>query len=341
MSGLPSPPIKGISVLFLKVADVTSPDNKYENGLDIIHAIEKVSGRGSIEGAQRMGNLFRIYTKGESIKNKLSVEGFTFQNHQVSLYSLNPFSIKEQSPETVKIIIGGVPLSVAHAEFERALVELKVEMVSDIKFENYRDGEGKWTNYKTGRRFVYCKKPSLNLKPFTKIGLWNASIYYRGQIRPSKQPHPTVSTNATERHEDTPNVAGIMNVSGLEKSNPNRVQNAPPEVIETRSSSLGESEGGKAKIKPKGKPCMTSPNPAANAASQNRGRSTNRKKSTDHKQTNLTRMLHRKQSTSIPRLKRGHDTSPQNPPPSKSNTRSKSQSTDWFEETGDSGSDLC
>ena len=66
--------------------------------------------------------------------------------------------MKEQSAETVKIIIGGVPLSVAHDEFEKALLDLKVEMVSEIKFENYRDSEGKWTNYKTTRRFFYCKK---------------------------------------------------------------------------------------------------------------------------------------------------------------------------------------
>ena len=88
MSGLPTPPIKGISLLFLKVADVTPSDNKFVNGLDLIYAIEKVTGRGSIEGAQRMGNLFRIYVKNENAKNKLPIlEGFTFQGHQVSLFT--------------------------------------------------------------------------------------------------------------------------------------------------------------------------------------------------------------------------------------------------------------
>ena len=156
-------------LLFLKVNDVTPPDNQYVNGLDLIYAMEKVTGWGTIEGAQRMGNLFRAYTKTESARNKLSIEGFSFQGHQVNLFTHNPFTVKEQSPETVKIIIGGVPLSVAQDEFEKALLELKVEMISDIKFENYRDNDGKWTDYKTGRRFVYCKKPSLNLKPFTTM----------------------------------------------------------------------------------------------------------------------------------------------------------------------------
>ena len=52
-------------------------------------------------------------------------------------YSLTTiFTVKEQSPETVKIITGGVPLSVTHNEFEKALLDLKVQMVSEIKFEN-------------------------------------------------------------------------------------------------------------------------------------------------------------------------------------------------------------
>ena len=188
MAGLAGPPIKGLSLLFLKVSDVaSSKDNSFEvNGLDIIYALERVSGRGSIECAQRMKNIFRIYCRSKAASDKLSTEGFVFENHQVSLYTHNPFSVRDQSDDTVKIIIGGVPLSVANDEFMKALLDLNVEVLSELKFENYRDRDGKWTDYKTGRRFIYCKKPSLNLKPFTKIGLWNASVYYKGQIRPKR-----------------------------------------------------------------------------------------------------------------------------------------------------------
>ena len=191
MASLPTSPLKGVSLLFLKVDDVYPPSNERQiiNGLEIIYAIENVTGRGTIEGAQKIGKLFRIYIKSVSARDKLCTEGFTFRDRQVSLYSHNPFTVREQA-QTVKIIIGGVPLSVAHDEFEKALIDLKVEMVSDIKFENYRDNDGKWTAYKTGRRFVYCKKPELNLMPFTKIGLWSASIFYRGQIRPTKSDQP-------------------------------------------------------------------------------------------------------------------------------------------------------
>lgn len=354
MSGLPTPPIKGISVLFLKVADVLPPDSQYVNGLEIIYAIEKVSGRGTIEGAQRMGNLFRIYVKNDTARNKLIIEGFTFQGHQVTLYKYNPFSVKDQSPETVKIIIGGVPISVAHDEFEKALLDLKVEMVSEIKFENYRDPEGKWTNYKTGRRFVYCKKPTLNLKPFTKVGLWNATIYYKGQLRPSKQPkinnmHQVTSTEGNEstttmsqvppyepdtNNDDTDKVG----TSNVEVASVRCDQNDSIEVTESQSQGLGMVKKSKSKVKSSAASPSASPN-SQNAAHQNRGRATTRKIVHDPKQTKIAKMLARKISTSNPRNKRSIDTSPQSPLPPKSNTRSKSSPTDWFEETGDS--ELC
>lgn len=203
MAGLPSPPLKGISLLFVKADDLASPSNQREflNGLEIIYAIEKVTGRGTIEGAQKIGKLYRIYIKNENARDKLYTEGFVFRDRQVSLYSNNPFTVKEQI-DTVKIIIGGVPLSVAHEEFEKALIELNVEIISDIKFENYRDSNGKWTSYKTGRRFVYCKKPHLNLKPFTKVGIWNASVYYMGQVRPTKNV-PSKNNQSSENNNVT------------------------------------------------------------------------------------------------------------------------------------------
>ena len=200
MAGLPSSPITGTSLLFIKTDEIVqqSQNNNFSpfpNGLDIIYAIEDVCGKGLIEGAQRIGKLYRIYIKTEQARDKLATEGFSFQGRHISFYSKNPFTVKEQ-PDTVKIIIGGVPLSVANSEFEKALLDLNVQMVSDIKFENYRDSDGKWTSYKTGRRFVYCQKPALNLKPTVKIGLWNGSLYYREQVRPSN-----VRQNAQIRDE--------------------------------------------------------------------------------------------------------------------------------------------
>ena len=203
MASMPVSPLKGISLLFVKVDDIVDYSTEYKqfpNGLDLIYAIEEVCGRGKIEGAQRIGKLFRIYIKCDKAKDQLVTEGFSFKGRHVSFCTRNPFTVKEE-PDTVKIIIGGVPLSVANSEFEKALLDLNVDMISDLKFENYRDKDGKWTAYKTGRRFVYCKKPKLNLKPSIKIGLWNASLYYREQVRP--KPNYRADTQEVEQHITT------------------------------------------------------------------------------------------------------------------------------------------
>ena len=207
---LPASPLKGISLLFVKLDDIVDNPTDYKqfpNGLDLIYAIEDVCGRGKIEGAQRIGKLFRIYVKCEKAKDQLTIEGFTFKGRHVSFHTRNPFTINEE-PDTVKIIIGGVPLSVANSEFEKALIDLNVDIISDLKFENYRDRDGKWTAYKTGRRFVYCKKPKLNLKPFIKIGLWNGSLYYREQVRPKPR---TINNEELGQHTDTQSTQIINN----------------------------------------------------------------------------------------------------------------------------------
>ena len=200
--------------MFVKLDDIVDNSTDYKqfpNGLDLIYAIEDVCGRGKIEGAQRIGKLFRIYVKCEKARDQLSTEGFTFKGRHVSFHTRNPFTVNEE-PDTVKIIIGGVPLSVANSEFEKALIDLNVDLVSEMKFENYRDRDGKWTAYKTGRRFVYCKKPKLNLKPFIKIGLWSGSLYYREQVRPNTRPRNNTgdleqhtATKSTEVINDTDN----------------------------------------------------------------------------------------------------------------------------------------
>ena len=147
MMDLPASPLKGISLLFIKTDDIidfSSEQKQYPNGLDTIYDIEKVCGRGKIEGAQRIGKLFRISIKCENARDKLATEGFTFKGRHVCFYTRNPFTVSEE-PDTVKIITGGVPLSVANSEFESALLDLNVEMISEFKLENYRDKDGKWT----------------------------------------------------------------------------------------------------------------------------------------------------------------------------------------------------
>ena len=184
---LPVSPSKGVPPLFLKASTLATPADVFINGLDICYALESITGKNTVDCVQRMGNLYRIYTKTLSAREDLLINGFIFNNTSVSLLARNPFQVKDQQVPSTKLIIGGVPMSVADSEIERALLDLNIKMLSELKYETYRDADGKWTHFKTGRRFVYIELPQLNLDCFVKIGLWKASLYYRQQIRPRKQ----------------------------------------------------------------------------------------------------------------------------------------------------------
>ena len=348
MASLSSPPITGLSLLFVKVADVAPPNNNNQytdvNGLELIYSIEKVSGRGSIECAQRIKNVFRVYCKTQTAYIKLSTEGFTHEGHQVCLYTRNPFSVQDQAPDTVKIIIGGVPLSVATDEFSKALLDLNVEMLSEFKFENYRDKEGKWTNYKTGRRFVYCKKPALNLKPFTRIGLWNASVYYRGQVRPKRYVTLTGDsgepTSAQDQACDLPSTvvntsdapADTVSETASSSKTVDAIGNAPPTVPSGITNDSGKSDASPSKADNR-----TNDNKNKTGKSpQSRGRSLKKHK-VDNSQKQISSIFQRRvsPSNSRSRTKRQfkNDSPSFSPPTPKSNSRSNSYHTDWFDVT--------
>ena len=184
--------------------------------------------------------------------------------------------------------------------------------------------------------------------------------FYRGQIRPSKPKHQT-SPKQVDMVEDLDN-SSIVDQDEQDKcmiNTPNPPSVSPPalentncsetsgacnvdlvatskiKTIETTKPMNGTTGSTKGQVNKKDKPNAT---PSVPQKDQNRGRSQYRK-GADPKQKKLTKMFSRDHSASIPRFKRINDTSPQSPLPSKSNTRSKSRQTDWFEESGDPG--LC
>ena len=159
---------KGFPPLFVKASTLPSPSGGFINGLDICYALENVSGKDTVDCVQRIGDLFRIYTKNLSAREDLLIKGFSFNNISIPLLSHNPFQVKDQVVNTTKLVIGGVPMSVADSEIERALLDLGLNLLSELKYETYRDNNGKWTHFKTGRRFVYIELPKLNLDQFLK-----------------------------------------------------------------------------------------------------------------------------------------------------------------------------
>ena len=244
VASLPDSPTKGITPLFFKASTIATLHNGFINGLDICLSLEEISGKGTVDCVQRMGDLYRVYTKTWNAREDLLIKGFCFNGVSVTLLSRNPFRTRDQQVKSTKLIIGGVPMSVADSEIERSLLDLNLNLLSDIKYETYRDSEGKWTHFKTGRRFVYIEIPQLNLNQFLQIGLWRASLFYKEQIRPNKN-------NNEQRTDNTPD--GTTKTSAAVSTNNNnntavsRPQRPPRTTVDT---ARGENQTKPTKGKP-------------------------------------------------------------------------------------------
>ena len=99
-------------------------DKKPFTTAELCAAAETVCGFNSIDGAQWIGSLWRIYPRKDESRSKLLVEGLTLRGIQVRVKGQNPFVVnktlstagtEEQIPAT-KLIIGNVPLSYSDEE---------------------------------------------------------------------------------------------------------------------------------------------------------------------------------------------------------------------------------
>ena len=121
---------------------------------------------------QRLGDLWRIYCKTPEARTKLLALGIEVRDHHVDIMARNPFNFQGTGTST-KLIIGGVPLSVANSEIRLGLQHIGVEVkTSDIRYETYRDENDKWSNVKTGRRYIFIETPKANLSTHFTVGIW-------------------------------------------------------------------------------------------------------------------------------------------------------------------------
>ena len=124
-------------------------------------AAENVSGYNTIDGAQLIGALWRIYPKSSEARANLLVNGVTIHNLSITVRDKNPFLVRdtEDGTNTTRLIISDVPMSVANKDLEEALCSMSCKMASKIIYECDRDTKGQLTRFKTGRRFVYIQTP--------------------------------------------------------------------------------------------------------------------------------------------------------------------------------------
>lgn len=179
--------------VFIFDSDLSIDGNRV-NGLHLCRALTKFLGDSSVEGAQKIGVLWRVYLTSPQFRAALLSAGLDFEGRHVDFLNLNPFQVRDQSSPVVKLLIGGIPLSGDTETIRTSLTAFGLELRSNINFEKYRDEDGGLTPFKTGRRFVYIATPNFAIPAKKDIGQWKASLYHKGQVRPT-------NTNTTHSNQ--------------------------------------------------------------------------------------------------------------------------------------------
>ena len=171
--------------VFIKVKDipVSDEDTNKITTREICTVAERVAGYSTMEGAQRIGGLWRLYPNSIEARNKLLIEGLTIRDTFISPKDKNPFILKDVNPDTptTKVVVSDIPLSFANSEIKSTLEAIGCTFRSELKDECDRDEHGKLTRWKTGRRFAYIDVPTNVLPKTIKIGNFRAKIYHAEQ----------------------------------------------------------------------------------------------------------------------------------------------------------------
>lgn len=168
--------------------DVPQEEGNYLDTLDVCYAVcEVISSDKYVEGAQRIGGLWRIYLTDLDARIQLLATGINLRGYQITLKDKNPFLYRLgfrsgfRPVETTRVYVRNIPLSYDNAEIEKALKGQDVTMVSDLKYVRARTKQGKLTNFKTGDRFIDIVKPKEPLPKKLEMGIFTASVYHREQ----------------------------------------------------------------------------------------------------------------------------------------------------------------
>ena len=162
-------------------------ENNILTPLEVCLSACNVVDRQAIAGAQKIRNLWRVYTKNMDIRANLLLKGLTLRKTKVGLFNKNPYSNNthdvDNQPELVQITIKYIPLSYHNDEIKDFLTSTYPHLVlqTDITDACERSGR-KLTRFLNGDRFVKAVgpiNPPLDRK--VKIGIWNARLFHDGQ----------------------------------------------------------------------------------------------------------------------------------------------------------------
>lgn len=151
-----------VEPLFFLNNEIDQENNNYLNTLEVCLAVcNVVNNENAVEGAQRIGGLWRIYFTEETTRTQALCSGISVRNIQVTLRDKNPFLLPGyEDLDTTRLYIRNVPLSYDNDAITNALKGMGVQMIGILKYVRARTPAGKLTNFKTGDRFVDIVVPN-------------------------------------------------------------------------------------------------------------------------------------------------------------------------------------
>ena len=165
--------------IFMKNQDIPEHQDNPPTVLQVCRAAESVCGKGEIEGAQLIRNLWRVYIKTEDGRLALLTQKLPLRGTVVPVYSDNPYI--HQNPDSQYLAIHDLPLSYSNEEIQNWLQSRGVKLAGEIRYQRVRDEQGKLTNFKTGSRFVFVSGDMSKIPCVAQIGLFKARLWYKGQ----------------------------------------------------------------------------------------------------------------------------------------------------------------
>ena len=180
--------IKKIEPLFLINSDVDQND-KYLDTYEICTAVnEVVCNADLINGAQRIGGLWRIYFNDDTARAQVLCTGISLRDTQITLKDKNPFLYPDHElVESTRLYIRNIPLSYDNSVILNSLKNMGVDMLGPLKYARARTPGGQLTNFKTGDRFVEIKVPNEPLPKKKSMGMFEASLYHKEQKQSQKE----------------------------------------------------------------------------------------------------------------------------------------------------------
>ena len=154
-------------------------------------AAERVGGSKSIVGVQylkgvsetkeRTGvmGIWRFAPRTEEARIKILADGIEVKGKTVYLCEKNP---RREENEGIKLKIFDLPFSYANEAVKRNLEAEEIKCTGEVIREMLRAPDGGLTDWESGDRHVFIKRPEKPIKRKMKMGKFTATLWYKNMI---------------------------------------------------------------------------------------------------------------------------------------------------------------